>query len=99
VTRADRAQDGSLCQPPAWLADNALTVQEALPMMTVNSAYALGLDDTVGSLAPGKAADLIVITADPTAGASEGLFDLEVVATLVDGEVVFCRAGDEALCG
>lgn len=42
VTRADQADDGSLCQPPAWLADNALTVQEALPMMNVNSAYALG---------------------------------------------------------
>jgi predicted amidohydrolase YtcJ len=99
VTRADRAEDGSLCEPPEWLADNALTVQEALPMMNVNSAYALGLDDTVGSLAPGMVADLILVTADPTATAPEALFDLEVVATIVDGEIVYCRSGDEALCG
>jgi len=99
VTRADWAEDGSLCQPPPWLADNALSVQEALPMMTVNSAYALGLDDTVGSLELGKAADLVVITADPTATPPAALFDLEVVGTVVDGVIVHCRSGDEAVCG
>lgn len=99
VTRADRAEDGSLCRPPAWLADTALGVEEALAMMNVNSAFALGLDDTVGSLAPGMVADLIVVTADPLTAAPEALFDLEIVGTFVDGEVVYCRTGDEALCG
>ncbi len=99
VTRADRADDGSLCQPPAWLADNALRVEEALPMLNVNSAYALGLDDVVGSLAPGRVADLVVVTADPLTTAATELFDLGVVATVVDGVIVYCRAGDEGLCG
>jgi imidazolonepropionase len=37
-----------------------LTPEEALAGMTVNAARALGLAHAVGSIAPGKAADLAV---------------------------------------
>ena len=37
-----------------------LTPEEALVGMTVNAAHALGLDKQIGSIAPGKAADLCV---------------------------------------
>jgi imidazolonepropionase len=37
-----------------------LTPEEALAGMTVNAARALGLDDEIGTIAPGKAADLCV---------------------------------------
>jgi imidazolonepropionase len=37
-----------------------LTPVEALAGMTINAAYALGLDKDIGSIAPGKAADLAV---------------------------------------
>jgi imidazolonepropionase len=37
-----------------------LTPEEALAGMTVNAAHALGLDKEIGSIAPGKAADLCV---------------------------------------
>jgi predicted amidohydrolase YtcJ len=45
------------------------------------------------------AADLAVVTDDPLTAVPTALFDLEVVATIVDGAVVFCRAGEEVLCG
>jgi imidazolonepropionase-like amidohydrolase len=38
---------------------------EALSAATVGGAYALGLDDQVGSIQPGKLADLLVIDGDP----------------------------------
>ncbi|MEO8547235.1 MAG: imidazolonepropionase [Sphingomicrobium sp.] len=37
-----------------------LTPEEALAGMTLNAAYALGLEKDIGSIAPGKAADLAV---------------------------------------
>ena len=37
-----------------------LTPQEALAGMTINAARALGLDQQIGTIAPGKAADLCV---------------------------------------
>ncbi|MEN8243128.1 MAG: amidohydrolase family protein [Chloroflexota bacterium] len=57
-----------LVDPPGrleWLADHALTVEEALPMMTIAGAYALFREDEVGSLAPGKLADLLILSGDP----------------------------------
>ncbi len=51
----------------------ALPAHQALTMATLNGARALGLDDRIGSLLPGKAADLIAI--DLSAIASEPVYD------------------------
>jgi len=44
-----------------------LTPEEALAGMTINAAHALGLDKEIGSIAPGKAADLAVWRLDSLA--------------------------------
>ncbi len=44
---------------------HGLTPTEALVAATTGSAYALGLDEYVGTIAPGKLADLLVIDGDP----------------------------------
>lgn len=63
---------------------------EALKAMTVNSAYALG-DDTIGSLECGKRANYVVFDADFLADSDEKVFDSSIVATAVEGEVVFTK--------
>ena len=61
-----------------------LPMEEAWRAITINPARSLGIDSRVGSLEPGKDADLVLWTADPltTIGA-------EAYCTIVDGKVVY----------
>jgi imidazolonepropionase-like amidohydrolase len=47
------------------LIDFGLTAGEALAAATSGSAYALGLDDQIGTIEQGKLADLLVVDGDP----------------------------------
>jgi 5-methylthioadenosine/S-adenosylhomocysteine deaminase len=78
----------------------ALSATEALELATLGSARALGLSDEVGSLEPGKRADLAVVSLegspflpweDPAAAVVLGGSPARVAATLVDGEVRYDR--------
>ena len=48
------------------LHDAGIPILEVLKIATYNGAVALGLEDEIGSVEPGKIADLIVLAADPT---------------------------------
>jgi predicted amidohydrolase YtcJ len=99
VTRKGIYGDGvSVWGPPDWYAAEAITVEEALHMMTINGAYALFMEDKVGSLKPGKFADLIILSDNPLTVDPDSLIDLEVLMTMVGGHVEYCQEGYEALC-
>ncbi len=98
VTRAELAGDGSICEPPDWIAHSALTVDEALHLMTTGAAYALDRDNEVGSLTAGKFADLIVLTANPQTIPPTELKDLKVLMTMVGGNIEYCAEEMESLC-
>jgi serine/threonine protein kinase len=49
----------------AGVAAAILTRQPAIQIMTLNGARILGIDQRVGSIAPGKTADVVVIQGDP----------------------------------
>jgi imidazolonepropionase-like amidohydrolase len=49
------------------MVDHGLSAREALVAATAGSAYALGLSDHVGTIEPGKLADLVVVDGDPLA--------------------------------
>lgn len=83
---------------------DVLSAAEALELGTLGSARALGLDGEIGSLAPGKRADLTVISLtgsphlpweDPAAAVVFGGSPDRVLATYVDGEVRYERGGME----
>ncbi len=48
-----------------WGYAEALTPMEALKVATLDGAYFIGLENELGSITPGKLADLVVLDADP----------------------------------
>ncbi len=97
ITRADVAADGTVCPAPAWHQAHAITVEEALRMMTINAAYALFRDEEVGSLEVGKYADLILVSKDPLTTSPESLLEMDVLLTMVGGRVEVCGLS-ETIC-
>ena len=81
---------------------DALTAAEALELATLGGARALGLHAEIGSIAPGKQADLTVLSLadspflpweDPVTAAVLGGSPERVVATLVSGKTRYERGG------
>ena len=68
-----------------------VTEEEALKMVTLNPAIMLHVADRVGSLLPGKDADVVVWSDHPLSIYAKSLY------TIVDGAVYFDRAKDEQL--
>lgn len=68
-------------------ADQAMTLDEALRAHTADAAYALRMEDRVGSLTPGKLGDAVVIDADLGTLPIEDLPDAGVWLTIFDGSV------------
>ncbi|WP_408896034.1 amidohydrolase [Nocardioides sp. R1-1] len=70
---------------PANTPHLAVPLAEALTHATRDAAYASRLEDLVGTIAPGRAADLVVLARDPFATAPEDLLTTEVLRTFVAG--------------
>jgi len=84
VTR--RARDGVVYGP-----EERITRQEALRMMTMGSAYYMLREKVIGSLEPGKLADLVVLDKDFMKVPDEELANIQILMTLVDGKPLFAE--------
>ena len=83
VTRQEL--DGS----PPWFAEQSLTVEQALRSMTWGQAYASKEEADRGTLAVGKAADVVVLREDPLAMDPSTLASATVLLTVANGQVAF----------
>jgi hypothetical protein len=61
---------------------------QAIQIATLNGAKYMGKDATIGSIAPGKTADLVVLGANP----AENIANIEKVETVFKGGVGFDSA-------
>ncbi len=75
--------------------DPGLDIATAIRAFTINAAYSLNLEDRIGSLEPGKYADLIVIDRDLTIIPSDQIAQTKVLLTFVGGKEVFRAPGFE----
>jgi len=72
-----------------WLPGEKLGIAEAIRAYTWGSAYAEFEDHRKGTLAPGKFADLIVLSQDITHLPATEVLRTEVLLTLVGGKIVY----------
>ena len=68
----------------AMAVDAGMDAEEAWKAITINPAVALGVADRVGSLEPGKDADIVIWTADPITTVAAA-----ACVTIIDGKVVY----------
>ena len=80
------------------LADQAITRMEALRAWTLGSAWDAHSEDDLGSIEPGKLADIVVLSNDYLAVPDEALRGLKSVLTLIGGEIVYSD-GSVVACG
>lgn len=82
ITR--KTKDGSLFFP-----DQRMSREEALRSYTINGAYASFQEDILGSLTPGKLADITVLSKDIMTVQEDEILDTEVLYTIVGGKTVY----------
>lgn len=80
VTR--RTQEGQIMAP-----EQRVTVDEALRAVTIDAAWNLRLDDEIGSIAPGKKADFVVLEKNPYDVRPGKIKDIGVWGTIYEGRV------------
>lgn len=98
VTHKQVLEDGTVCDPAPWLAKHVITIEQALRIVTIEPAYAVSQEDHLGSLEPGKFADMIILSENPLAINPDELKDLEVLMTMVGGTTEYCVPGQEVFC-
>jgi predicted amidohydrolase YtcJ len=88
ITRQDF--DGAP-SPEFWYPEQRLNFQQALHAYTTGAAYAAGMENRIGLLAPGYYADLIVLDEDPFTSTPEQLRDIRPSRTMIGGKWVYIR--------
>ena len=78
------AESGEVVGPEQKIAPG-----RALELYSLNAARAMFEETAIGSIQPGKRADLAVLDGDPTALVHEALKEIKVTMTMIDGRVVW----------
>ena len=81
-----------------FLPEERLDLGTAIAAQTIGAAHACGIDADTGSIEAGKLADLVVLDRDLFATSPAEYLDVQVLATLIEGEVVHAAPGS-ALAG
>ncbi|MEN8191379.1 MAG: amidohydrolase [Bacteroidota bacterium] len=84
VTR--KLPDGSSFYP-----DQKMSRIEALKSYTINGAYASFQEDKIGSIEPGKLADIVVLSKDLLKVPDEEIKNTKVLMTMVGGKILYSK--------
>lgn len=75
--------------PDGWRPEQRLSLAEALGGFTSGAAFAAGMEDRLGKLAPGYLADLLVLDEDLFRCEPDALREVRPLGTMIEGDWVF----------
>jgi len=78
--------------PGGWFPEQSMTREEALKSMTIWPAFASFQEKELGSLAPGKLADFVILDRDIMTVPESDILGTAVLATYIGGRAVFERS-------
>jgi predicted amidohydrolase YtcJ len=70
-----------------------LTLDQAIRAVTIDAAYMINMESTLGSIEAGKLADFAVLDKDPYEAGVEGLRDIKVWGTVFEGRAYPAKKG------
>jgi predicted amidohydrolase YtcJ len=82
-------QAGSVTSMEVYVPEEQITVEQAVSAYTKGTAFARFSEDRLGTLEPGKEADLAVLSQDIFSVAHEEIAKTKVWVTMVGGKIVF----------
>jgi predicted amidohydrolase YtcJ len=85
VTR--QSLDGN--PPGGWIPEQTVSLETAIRAYTLNGAYANFAEQNRGSIAVGKYADLVLLSANLFTIPHQEILNTKVVLTMVGGSVVY----------
>lgn len=72
-----------------WYADQRLSREQALYGFTQGAAFAAFQEDQLGSIAPGKYADFVVLSKDIMTIAEADILSTKIIATYLNGKAIY----------
>jgi len=84
-------QDASGHPSRGWMPAERLTREEALRAFTIDAAYAAHAETLLGSLEPGKLADLVMLSQDIMRVDPQAIPNTTIRMTIIGGETVYSR--------
>ena len=67
--------------------EQRISVQDALKAVTLDAAYSIRLEESVGSLEPGKLANLTILEESPYEVDPDRIKDIEIWGTMHEGTI------------
>ncbi|KPK77436.1 MAG: hypothetical protein AMJ79_03355 [Phycisphaerae bacterium SM23_30] len=89
VTRKDRQGEPG----EGWFCEQKLTMEEAIELYTLGSAYAEFMEDRKGMIKEGYLGDVVILNQDLMTIAPEEIMKTKVDYTILGGKVVYKREG------
>jgi predicted amidohydrolase YtcJ len=78
-------------QPGGWIPEEKITLAETIEAYTMGSAFAEFQENEKGTIAPGKLADLVVLSDDIFAMKPEQIRNVKVEMTFLGGKMVYSK--------